>query len=97
MMGLGAAIGTALGAIHLAGWNLEFPSTADKWLWRSSAIVTTAVPGLMALHTPFLLALADLTSGDTIWSFLDFILIFVGSVLYIVGRGILIVEMIRTL
>ena len=33
-IGAGAGIGTLFSAIHLAGWNLDFPSVADTWLWR---------------------------------------------------------------
>lgn len=39
------------GAIHIAGWNLAFPSTADKWLWRASAIASSAAGPVVAANT----------------------------------------------
>lgn len=35
--------GLIFGAVHLAAWNLSFPTAADAWLWRVSAIVVTVV------------------------------------------------------
>lgn len=32
------------GCIHIAGWNLTFPTAVDKGIWRASAIVMTVVP-----------------------------------------------------
>lgn len=32
------------GAIHVAGWNLDFPTDLDRWLWRASAITTAVLP-----------------------------------------------------
>jgi hypothetical protein len=44
-----------LGAIHIAGWNLAFPSQVDRWLWRSCAIASAASPLLwMVLSLPVL-------------------------------------------
>lgn len=55
----------SLGAIHLAGWNFAFPTTADKWLWRASSIALIA-PGfpVMLLFGSFTLFLVlQLASG----------------------------------
>lgn len=35
-------VSTAYGAIHLAAWNDYFPTVAEKWLWRGSAIWMSA-------------------------------------------------------
>ncbi|KAI4135952.1 MAG: hypothetical protein LQ341_005821 [Variospora aurantia] len=34
------------GAIHAAAWNDHFPTTAEKWLWRSSAVYIGFCGGL---------------------------------------------------
>ena len=41
---------TIFGGIHLAGWNLDFPSYPDMWLWRSCAIATAAIPMIIPLE-----------------------------------------------
>jgi hypothetical protein len=37
-------LSVALGAIHIAGWNLAFPSQVDRSLWRICAIASAASP-----------------------------------------------------
>lgn len=59
-------LSVVLGAIHIAGWNLAFPSQIDRWLWRSCAIASAASPILwMALSLP-LLALAHTRFPDSV-------------------------------
>ena len=53
--------GCVLGAVHLAAWNLSFPTDAEQILWRTASIGTAAIPlllpaGAVALH---LLRLCD--------------------------------------
>ena len=36
----------AFGAVHIAAWGEYFPSTLEKWLWRSSAIYLAWAGGL---------------------------------------------------
>lgn len=38
--------GMVFGSLHLAAWNCTFPSVQEKWLWRASALVTTAWPSI---------------------------------------------------
>ncbi|KAJ8078837.1 hypothetical protein PM082_013120 [Marasmius tenuissimus] len=38
------AIAIYFGGIHCIAWNFSFPSVAEKWLWRVSAVVLMAVP-----------------------------------------------------
>lgn len=99
------------GGIHVAGWNLQFPSVADMWLWRSCAIATTAIPATIALGFGLLGGLAGLvstvfekvTKKDTP-EWLEFIFVAIvvlafGILIlgYVLARLVLIVEMFRTL
>ncbi|KAF8645289.1 hypothetical protein AX16_007926 [Volvariella volvacea WC 439] len=40
----GSAIGLIFGGIHLIGWNFQFPTHTELWLWRASSLVLTVVP-----------------------------------------------------
>ncbi|KAJ7718573.1 hypothetical protein DFH07DRAFT_860209 [Mycena maculata] len=51
------------GAIHCSAWAVVFPSAAEKWIWRASSLLVTAIPAAMGLvqlisppveHSPFL-------------------------------------------
>ncbi|KAJ7257625.1 hypothetical protein C8J57DRAFT_1342483 [Mycena rebaudengoi] len=42
-------IGTILGAIHCAAWNVDFASTVEMWMWRSCALSITVIPLIVAL------------------------------------------------
>ncbi|KAF9475084.1 hypothetical protein BDN70DRAFT_958075 [Pholiota conissans] len=44
-----AAIGVIFGAIHCIGWNLIFPSTLERQLWRMSSLVISIYPALTVL------------------------------------------------
>lgn len=41
-------------AIHLGAWNYHFKSVPDKWLWRSSSIVSYVFTFLMILFSPYM-------------------------------------------
>ncbi|KAJ7207244.1 hypothetical protein GGX14DRAFT_522257 [Mycena pura] len=53
-------VGTLFGAIHCAAWNASFPSADERWMWRSSAIMVTAIP------LPILLSAVSLNGGTTL-------------------------------
>ncbi|KAF7302302.1 hypothetical protein MIND_00797700 [Mycena indigotica] len=36
--------GVLFGAIHCSAWSAAFPSPAEMWLWRSSALLITVLP-----------------------------------------------------
>lgn len=38
--------GMVFGSLHLAAWNCNFPTVVEKWIWRGSALVTTAWPSI---------------------------------------------------
>jgi hypothetical protein len=99
---LGMAIsGVLFGAVHIAGWNLSFPSSVDQELWHISSVLMT-----------FLLPIACLPPilGDfdqILFEFLPFsdetmVTVIQGwgfgfGMLYMVARLILLVETFRTL
>lgn len=39
-----SAIATLFGAIHLIAWQFRFPTLAERWIWRGSAFLITAIP-----------------------------------------------------
>ncbi|KAJ7059191.1 hypothetical protein C8F01DRAFT_1059228 [Mycena amicta] len=46
-------VAAIFGAIHCIAWHTAFPSIAELWLWRASALLVAGVP----IALPFLLAL----------------------------------------
>ncbi|KAF8645291.1 hypothetical protein AX16_007928 [Volvariella volvacea WC 439] len=45
----GSGIGIVFGGIHLIGWNYQFPTIVEVWLWRTSALALTSVPPFLAV------------------------------------------------
>jgi len=90
----------ALGAIHIAGWNLAFPSQVDRWLWRSCAIASAASPILwMALSLP-LLAMTKTSLSDSaivIGAWVTAEQQAVLTVVYVIARTVLMALMVRSL
>lgn len=92
-----AAFALPFGAVHVAAWNAEFPTVADQWLWRISALVSMVVLLLMvivwvslSLRIEF-----DILSPD-IWNPTATNAVYWFSLIcYMFARGILIVEMVR--
>ncbi|KAF8642798.1 hypothetical protein AX16_009431 [Volvariella volvacea WC 439] len=56
----GAAIGVLFGGLHLIGWEFEFPTRTELWLWRASSLVLTVTPLVLAIAVAF-----ELLSGKT--------------------------------
>jgi hypothetical protein len=89
-----------LGAIHIAGWNLAFPSQVDQWLWRSCAIASAASPILwMGLSLP-LLAMTKTSLSDSaivvgVWVTAGQQAVL--TVLYVIARTVLMALMVRSL
>ncbi|KAJ6481050.1 hypothetical protein C8R45DRAFT_831801 [Mycena sanguinolenta] len=53
--------GIVFGAIHVAAWNTEFPTTAEKWIWRPSSLLITAIPAVILIP----IAVRSLLAGST--------------------------------
>ena len=48
ILGFGGSVTSVLfGAIHLVGWNFEFPTPVDSWLWRIAALVSAGLAPLI--------------------------------------------------
>lgn len=90
LMPLGAMV---LGAFHLAAWDCAFPSSADKWVWRTASLASVcAVPFLLLAffidrHGRALAA--DRLAVGAVGSMLVCTLLYFGS------RAVLAVEMVR--
>jgi hypothetical protein len=46
-------VGTVFGAIHCAAWKTDFPTTAERWMWRSCSSLIVAIPAIVVLITIF--------------------------------------------
>ncbi|KAF8642802.1 hypothetical protein AX16_009435 [Volvariella volvacea WC 439] len=49
----GSVIGVLFGGIHLVGWNFQFSTTTELWLWRVSSLVLVIVPLFLAIAYAF--------------------------------------------
>ncbi|KAF8642785.1 hypothetical protein AX16_009418 [Volvariella volvacea WC 439] len=45
----GSLIGVLFGGIHLIGWNFQFSTIVELWLWRVSSLVLTITPAFLAI------------------------------------------------
>ncbi|KAF8660446.1 hypothetical protein AX16_001626 [Volvariella volvacea WC 439] len=76
----GSIVGTVFGGIHLVGWNLQFPTLTECWLWRVSSLLLVFVPLILAVGLT--LGFRWRSAGPIIESFT----LVVGFPLYIVAR-----------
>lgn len=77
-------------SVHVAGWNLSFPTTVDVWLWRCSALAALVVPAITFL----VVAYEDGTNG---FRLVTLMILVACLLLYVTARLLLIVEMFREL
>ncbi|KAJ7148488.1 hypothetical protein C8R43DRAFT_889063 [Mycena crocata] len=81
-------VGTIFGAIHCAAWNADFLSVEEKWIWRATALLVAAVPGMVALAV----WARDFVDGQhSVWSSRLFIVGALGITIYPIARLFLIV------
>ncbi|KAI1757955.1 hypothetical protein F4782DRAFT_536656 [Xylaria castorea] len=92
---------TVYGAVHLAGWNEQFPTSIETWFWRASAAYIVFSGVLWSL-----LNTMGHLSGSVWWYWYDilattkrrnshvviYILCFIGGSLYVVARVYLVGE-----
>jgi len=71
-------IGGMFGAIHCLAWNSTFPTPVEHLLWRVSALVVAAFPGLLFVVSAFLTNALDMNVPSAI-------IFFTGAV-YCLGR-----------
>ncbi|KAF7369972.1 hypothetical protein MSAN_00627100 [Mycena sanguinolenta] len=82
-------VGTLFGAIHCAAWNAVFPTPAEMWIWRTSALVIIAVPVLTLLIVLMEMALS--VAPDSLLGIVLGGIVFLTIPIYIAARIILIV------
>ncbi|KAF7288779.1 hypothetical protein MIND_01423600 [Mycena indigotica] len=63
--------GSVFGAIHCIVWFVEFPSTMEMWIWRSSAALISAVAPIFIL--PFLIYFMVRTLVELSWLVISFL------------------------
>lgn len=88
-----------LSSIHVARWKLTFPSVADMWLWRLSAVIAAAAPLWLLVWVSILQILSHFDICQNVGQ-AEFILGIAGAatvVIYAIARLVLIVEMFRGL
>jgi hypothetical protein len=91
---LGVAIGGVIfGALHIAAWNLSFPTWIEQTLWRAASIMSTVL--LPVMYVP-LLVNEFFHRGRVSPRFIKIWDLVFGS-LYVVARAFLLVEIFRTL
>lgn len=85
---VGVFTATALGAIHLAGWNFEFPTEIDKWIWRASSVASVVFSMSFLVGAWLLKSTYDSTTR---------VLVYGSTAIYTISRLAIIVEMVRCL
>ncbi|KAF8063144.1 hypothetical protein FPV67DRAFT_1420894 [Lyophyllum atratum] len=90
------SIGAIFGAIHCFAWSFHFPTAAEKLVWRGSSVVITGFPVIdivshiffMILRTERFRHLAN-KDGEGRITYATFF--FVGAIIYLVARIVLLV------
>ena len=82
------------GAIHIASWNIEFPSYLEQWLWRASALYCCIVG--MIFTSPVLCYYQSWISKDTTITIAASVT-FPAASIYIIVRLFMIVEVFLSL
>ncbi|KAF8649022.1 hypothetical protein AX16_006064 [Volvariella volvacea WC 439] len=49
MISLSSLIGVLFGEIHLIGWNFQFSTHLECYLWRTSSLIVTVEPAILAI------------------------------------------------
>jgi hypothetical protein len=57
----GVAIGGVIfGAIHIAAWNFDFPTSIERTLWRIASVLSTALLPVMYLSLEYFVQISPL-------------------------------------
>lgn len=85
------ALGCIFGAVHCIAWSFQFPTHAELLFWRTAAVAVTGVPLLLGFSLLGAEALNDKGLGflQGIMVFLFVFAMFVGGLVYVIARLIL--------
>jgi len=88
---------TVFGAVHVAGWNLGFPTRAEQIIWRCAGVSILTLPCLMVLFYPTGLLVGRILGfkDETAHSFLGFGCAILSWV-YLFARLFILAETVRT-
>jgi hypothetical protein len=77
---IGLGIGVLFGGIHCIAWSFKFPSVAEQFMWRISAVNVTVIPIIIA--TPVILIIAGFSNASRIitrYTFIPFMVVYATS------------------
>jgi len=87
--------GMVFGAIHVTAWDFVFPTLLERKLWWAASVICTATPLLVLM---FILAMTNIFGDLPVFIRMSaFIILPMLSILYIIARLFLLVEVFRTL
>ncbi|KAJ7890845.1 hypothetical protein B0H14DRAFT_3700399 [Mycena olivaceomarginata] len=90
-------VGTVFGTIHWAAWKTDFPSAAEMRMWRSSALLVTAIPGVLGCSlVAYEFAVND-SIAETVFTAIAAFIAVPGIPIYILSRLVLIIVSFTTL
>jgi hypothetical protein len=92
---MGIAVGVSFCAIHIAAWNYDFPTRAEKIMWRVCSLGSSTIP-LLCLSFVFLRKLNPKAFDDVLWP-LVFVCYCIMLSCYIAARFVTIALLFSTL
>ncbi|KAF8642442.1 hypothetical protein AX16_009496 [Volvariella volvacea WC 439] len=60
----GSLIGVLFGAIHLIGWDFQFLTITEVWLWRASSLALAIIPLFLTIGFTLLVVQERLDIGS---------------------------------
>ncbi|KAG1897056.1 uncharacterized protein F5891DRAFT_564311 [Suillus fuscotomentosus] len=88
-------IATIFGGVHCIAWFLSFPTYQEQVLWRTSAVVTTCTPSVSLCF--LCIAGIFVKSESHAFRIIAVLLFAISSIMYVTGRGVLLILMFTTL
>ena len=89
-------VGCTLGAVHVAGWNIECPTRIEQILWRTASTITAAVPPVLSLAAAVLKP-AERLHFNKMESKIELALSCMLFIPYVCGRAYLLVASVTSL
>ena len=94
-----SASGVLFGAIHVAGWNFDFPTSIDRMLWRVSSVLIVVLlpPSLLPFAWHALSSSFDLYNVTDKREFIAQAVALLCGIAYVLARLVILVETFRSL